>query len=76
MNLPPEAKNNYFIGKCLGHGAGGTVNLAYDVKTEENFAVKEVEKGRFSYLLQRDAEADSAKILKEINIMRELSHVS
>ena len=60
---------NYLLTKCLGQGQYGTVWLGRNLKTNEAFAVKKIERDRidFNSLLKR-------LLQTEISIMHEINH--
>lgn len=65
---PPTTKDFYRIGKCIGKGAFGKVNLAVHKATQSLVAIKSINK---QYLLDQNSKK---KVMQEVYILKKIRH--
>ena len=67
-NVPPTTIDFYRIGKILGKGAFGKVNLALHQLTQKMVAIKSINKTYFS------EESQTKKVMQEVLILKQTRH--
>lgn len=76
INLPPEIKQKYSLGRKLGSGACGEVRMIFTKDGNQRLAIKTIQKCDFSINGNINPLNDPEKIKNEIEILRTLKHVS
>lgn len=70
-NLEPETKPNFYrVGKMLGKGAFGKVNLGMHKLTDSLVAIKSINK---EFL---EEERTRKKVAKEVHILKKINHAN
>ncbi|CAO1338264.1 unnamed protein product [Diamesa tonsa] len=73
--LPQAIREKYFMSKKLGAGGCGVVQLIYNIRTLDKFAMKIVKKNNVNNTVgARRNDDHNQKILNEVNIMKRISH--
>lgn len=72
-SLPKSCLKKYHVGVQIGSGGCGIVRLVHNLKTTKKYAMKVIKKE--TNPMVRSRIANNAKILNEVNIMKNLSHV-
>lgn len=73
--LPQLIREKYFMSKKLGEGGCGVVQLIYNIRSLDKFAMKIVKKSTINTTVgTRRNDTHNQKILNEVNIMKRISH--
>ncbi|XP_037960574.1 ovarian-specific serine/threonine-protein kinase Lok [Teleopsis dalmanni] len=72
QGLPKDITASYYVSRKLGSGACGLVQLVYDKKTCEQYAMKIVKKNLLSE--NQNQLNDPNRVLNEVKIVKDLAH--
>ncbi|XP_013386116.1 serine/threonine-protein kinase Chk2 [Lingula anatina] len=72
-NFPESLREKYTITKVLGRGAAGEVRLAFEKGTCKTWAIKIIQKRRFSIGGKNELNLEK-QVINEVNILKGLKH--